>query len=175
MGLVGCELEPASEPRDALSLVDHDWWVQASPAMDPYVHRRPQQGANCDAELGFSPESFVGASGEVPAFEIDTGWCNFLTVEQPALADLRTGEQLRVLLWHYELLAPEPSTAYVALALEGQTVWDETVLIPNEATLIEAVIPVDQPWPEGSAVQFHVDNHGANTWELLEIVREPAL
>lgn len=169
--VLACELpeEPSPEPREEVWIIDHDAWALTPPARDVYVERRPPGGVSCEAEVGYRAELFSG----VDAFEIDTGWCNFLTVEQALMVDLRSDEQINLRMWHFELDAAEPAEAFLSVALAGVVVWEERVPIPGESDLIDAIIDVDVDYDEQTQIQFHLDNHGANSWALLEVVRQP--
>ncbi|MCA9705184.1 MAG: hypothetical protein KDK70_04950 [Myxococcales bacterium] len=167
--LVGGCAADEDPPREAASLVDHRAWEPSPAGDDPYAARAPAE-LDCDLQQGVSVEDLGGG----PALEIDTSWCSFVTMQQPARVDARTDEILHLALWHYDLVAPEPADAYLALALDGETVWEQWVPIPGPAELLTADVAIAAPWAQDATVQFHVDNHGLNTWDLLEITRQPA-
>jgi len=162
------EPEPEPELRESSAISDPYLWTQTPPALDPFVARRSGEIV-CDPVLGFSPELFGG----VPSFEVDTGWCNFVTVQQLAAADLQEGDRLRIRVWHGELTAPEPAEGYVGIALGDEIVWDQSEAIPGPSTPIDAEIELTKAYPEDVDVYFHVDNHGLNTWALLILERDP--
>lgn len=104
---------------------------------------------------------------------MDTGWCNFLTVRQPARVDLRRDEVIDLKVWHFDLRAEDPAEATLGLAVEGEPVWEQTVPIPRDAGQVEALIELSRDVPAGAELQFHVDNHGDNQWILFRLEREP--
>ena len=167
-GVIACDAEPSMhEPRPPAELVDADVWMRTPEALDAYVTRRPA-GVMCDPQVGYGSELFGG----VPALEINTGWCNFLTVDQPLLADIRPGERLVVSVWHFELWANEPAEAFLGLAIDGEPLWEHRVPIPSESGLVHEAIELDDVYDIGTEVQFHLDNHGLNSWALLSITRD---
>ncbi|MDB4974017.1 MAG: hypothetical protein JWN48_2358, partial [Myxococcaceae bacterium] len=82
------------------------------------------------------------------------------------------GETLKVRLWHFELSAPEPATAHVAVLVDGLAILDETVPIPAAGGLLIKELRVPRPIPAGAPVYFHLHNHGANSWALVEVSNE---
>jgi len=72
-------------------------------------------------------------------------------------------------LWHGDLVFEEPATAHVAVSIAGEVIWQQEVEIPAEAEIYDLRIPVNFDAPEGSTVEYHLHNHGYNTWTLLEL------
>lgn len=105
---------------------------------------------------------------ELAGLEIETTRCNYAAVEQPLLADLVQGDQLRVRVWWARLASPEPVEGHLALFVGGALVWEEHVAIPGPAAArdVELASPVSAP--AGTPVIFHLHNHGSNTWNLNE-------
>jgi hypothetical protein len=157
---------PDPEPRQ---LVAADAWLPAPPERDVFVAKKPET-VECVPIDGYEPIDFGG----YPAFEVHTDACNYLTVEQPLLDDVVAGEYVNVRLWHWDLRAPEPAVGYTAVALEGEVRWEYEVEIPAESTLASSGWVTDHALAAGTLVQFHVHNHGINSWNLIEITAEPA-
>jgi hypothetical protein len=44
------------------------------------------------------------------------------------------------------------------------------VSIPGEADIVEVEFVLGQPAPAGSALYFHVRNHGYNAWQLSPLM-----
>ena len=57
----------------------------------------------------------------------------------------------------------------MAVSIGGKLLWQAEVAIPARANIYDLRIPVDFDAPAGSAVEFHLHNHGYNTWTLLEL------
>lgn len=153
------------EPVPAAELVDHRAWVLAPLSEDPFADRRPP-GAVCDPQ-GVRPE-FLGPD---EVFEIDTGACNHATVVQETLADLEPGAEIDVRLWHYDLVSAEAGTAYTAISLAGEIVWEHEMPIPGEAMLVKQTVITESGAPMGTSVYFFVGNHGVNQYELIDFDR----
>lgn len=153
------------EPREASTLVDHGAWELSS--ADPWPDHAPDP-IEC-GPLAWSAEN----SGGEPSLEVRTDDCNYLVVEQPTLAELLPGDQLQFRLWHFDLIQFEPATGHAALSIGGVVYVDEEIAIPGEAEMIIREVFVDEEVPAGAPVVFHLHNHGANTWNLVEISGNP--
>ena len=105
--------------------------------------------------------------------EIQTGACNYLFLRQPSLAPIDRGDALEVVVFHDALDAAEPAQGHVALLIEDEVVWEQTVDIPAEAEVLQEQIPIDESWPEGAAIGLHLHNHGYNAWTLAELTVIP--
>jgi hypothetical protein len=108
-----------------------------------------------------------------PVFSVDTGECDYVTVSQSIQRAVAPGETIRVRLWHFELDAPEPAEAHAALRVDGLSILDERVKIPQPGGLIAKQLQLVRAIPEGALVHFHLHNHGANSWSLVEVSAGP--
>ncbi|MDB4986920.1 MAG: hypothetical protein JWN04_2098 [Myxococcaceae bacterium] len=158
----------AGEMADAgrVSLVLHELWTRLEPVDDPFDDR-PQV---VDCTWG---ATMAETLSDERAFGVDTGFCNYLTVTQPTLWRVAAGSSLKVRLWHFELSAPEPAEAHTAVLVDGLTVMDEQVAIPGPGALLVRVLRAPRDIPAGAPVHFHLHNHGANSWALVELSSTP--
>lgn len=161
-GLVLVACASGDEVAAPRALVEAAAWVPVEGDEDPFADEVP--GVACDP-IGLGLEDFGGEQ----AFHVLTARCPRVTLVQPALTDAWAGEALFVRLWHYDLTAPEPAETVLALAVDGLEVWREVVPIPATSAVVlgEARLPL--PVAPGAPVAFHLHNHGANAWEILEI------
>ncbi len=159
LALAACGGEPAVVP-DPVLLVDPNAWTLVAPTDDPF---EPPAEVTCD-EDAWGPDDF---GGEL-AFDVDTWSCDWLTVEQPLLAPIAARDALTVRLWHFELVYTDSAFANLALEVDGELVWQRAEPIPKDSELLWDVWEAQRPAPAGSQVVFHVDNHGANSYHLLE-------
>jgi hypothetical protein len=145
-----------------VSLVSPDHWTLLDAGADPFDDR--------PAVVDCLP---AGVAAEVLGDErvlgIETGWCGYLTAQQPTRRAVAVGEVLKVRLWHFELTAPEPAEAHAVLQIDGLRVLDERIAIPQPGALIVKQLRVERAIAAGAPVQFHLHNHGANTWALVEV------
>ncbi|MEZ4384950.1 MAG: hypothetical protein R3A79_26710 [Nannocystaceae bacterium] len=145
-----------------MSLVVAEAWTRVvDEADDRFADMRPAT-ATCD-EAGFYLDPLTRA------FEVDTGLCDYLTIEQPAGEALSAGDVVRIAIAHGDLTAPTPSEGYVGLAFDDEIVWEYATPIPAPADTFEAEFEVRRDVALGGAIQVHVHNHGANTWELTSL------
>ena len=157
----GCSAQPSSHPPE--SLVDHFEWDMVSGDEDPFVSMRPE-GAMC------SPTAFrFEVIGGESSFEVKSEQCNYLTAMQPALIAVQKGEEIYIRLWHFQLSAPAGALAYMAVAIGDCVVWQEQRRIPAPSELLISSFPAPFDIPEGTPIYFHVQNHGANSYHLIEV------
>jgi len=152
-----------ADTRKPAQLVAADAWFQLDAATDPYADHRPET-----VECGLG-----GIFVDEGELDIDTNLCNYVTLEQPGLAEVRAGDTLTLVMRHFDLAAPEPATAHVALLLDGTLAWERTLLIPGPAEVISVDIDAPIDLPIGEPARFHLHNHGQNTWILTGITVTP--
>jgi len=168
--LAACASDTDTIPGDSggpvvkLDLVDHEKWELLAEADDPFAALR-KPDAKCDP-TGFYVESELG---DTPWIDITTRLCNFFTVRQPTLHDIKKGATLVVAVRHFDLTAPDPGEGYVAVMIGGEKVWDKTVKIPAKDTIIIEELPAPADAPKGTPIVFHLHNHGENSWQLFQI------
>jgi len=152
-----CEDEPSPEPSTQL-LARADNWIPVDTSADLFPPADPE-GVVCDPS-GYAVED-LGVT-----FEVNTDLCNAITVHQPTLVALAPGDVIDIQVVHEELEAPEPAEARLGLAVDGMIVWEATVPIPGEPGMVEGSITLDRAISSGADLQYHVENHGANSWAL---------
>ncbi len=145
-------------------LVSASAWQLATPADDPFAAERPPT-QTCDL-AGVTVEALTDG----PALEVDTGLCDWATVQQAALSSADVGDHIRVRLWHDELDAPEaPTTGTVFVVVDGETLVQIDVEIPAAAALVVEEVELPIAIELSTPVYAHVRNHGSNTWSIAEI------
>ena len=183
-GLLGCAPAPPDSERaefDAMAIdvvppeagagdPDHalvvgEGWRIAGPGEDPFA---PPMDPLTECESDSHREEYGGV-------EVDTGFCEYVSLVQPLRRAVVTGETLRVVGWHSNLFAPElmPVSGRIALAIGPEIVWEQTVSIPADPATWDARLqsPVDAA--VGTLVTLRVQNHGANTWNILSFETVP--
>jgi hypothetical protein len=160
--LQGCSaVEPLE--RTPVALVRHPSWELVPENEDIFLPMRPADWF-CDP-TGFRFEILSGQ----PSVEIRSELCNYLTIRQPIREAVRQGDELYIGLWHFQLTIPTGALVYMAVSANGCILWEAERRIPTSAALLEARFPAPFPMPDGTPIYFHVQNHGANTYHLLEI------
>lgn len=152
----------ACTPREVASLVDHEAWELAD-ADDPWPDHRPDP-VEC-SPLSWSVED----TGGQESLEVDTEDCDYLVVGQDSVAGAQAGDTLRFRLWHFDLFDFEDAEAHAGITLGGVTWFEETVPIPSDSEMLIVEVPLDEPLDAGLPVVFHLHNHGANVWNLIEL------
>lgn len=167
----GCPEGDAPPPDDPLPvrLARFDAWVRVTDAdADLFDEGRPE-GLECDEVDGYGPELF----GPDSVFEVQTDLCDWFTGTQPTMEPIAAGDTMSIQVWHYDLVADEEAEAYVALAVGEEVAWETTVPIPSAGNLLRETVVIDRDVPAGTPMQFHVHNHGANSWELFDVMVTP--
>jgi hypothetical protein len=171
LAAVSCDGEPG-EPDDEGSvaempvpLVDPTQWAIADASADLFAHMRPPDVV-CDEDRGY----YLYETPWATLLEINTGWCNYLTAAQPLLEPLEVGDVVEVRVYHFDL-AGGPAEGYVGVGIGDEIEWEATVAIPSPSGIVKGTFEVASPVEAGTPIQFHVHNHGSNTWELYSIDR----
>lgn len=163
---LACTIEPYAEPEPEaqwLALVEANLW-QPVHVESPHLVV-PDKLPPCDTELGVVAEEL----NLEQVLSVMTQFCSHVTVEQPLLHALEQGDSLRLRFWHSELTAPSSSEANVALLIGEQLIWSEQFPIPMQGEYLDLQLSAPQDFAQGDAVWFHVDNHGANEYSLIEL------
>ncbi len=156
-----CERPVNGESR---MLINHDLWRLATSAEDPWGEFRPDEDIACPSGAR-KTEDFAGTY----AYSVITLGCSYTTVVQETLVDACAGEDLYVWMWNYALTAPADSTAFLGVQIGDELVWEDTRAIPSAAALEATRVTLTRDVPMGTPIYFHVRNHGANSYELLEL------
>ncbi|MCB9795164.1 MAG: hypothetical protein H6741_20875 [Alphaproteobacteria bacterium] len=137
-------------------LVHAEAWVADAEA-DPFP---------AHAEGRTACEDFLVEEG---ILEVDTGACPYFVVSQPARVGLRAGDRVEGGVVWDTLYAEDPGVAHLALAVNGEPVWELEVEIPGEPSwaILDEALPVDLP--EGADLVWHLHNHGVNQWRFLSL------
>ena len=106
-------------------------------------------------------------------YSIETEACSWLTLSQETALEALEGDRVVARIFHFALLAPEAASARVGLALSDQVLASTEIPIPSSSGVVTLEHVLNQPIPKGSDLLFHVDNHGANSWHLLEVRLNP--
>lgn len=159
--VTACGPPPPTEP---LALVDHALWRRAAPEDDPF---------SAEPEVAASPCDDAGFRVEAPVLEVSTAACDHITLTQPSLAPVRSGDLVHAVAWHVLLSAPEPAEGHMAIALGDDVIWEYRVDIPADEAILKPYVEVNEAFDAGTPVRFHVHNHGDNEWKLLEITTGP--
>lgn len=159
--LLGCaDDDELREGGELIVTTDRSVWTPVSGADDdPFVDRRPDA-----IECGLS-----GWLIEPEGTEVDTGRCNYITLRQPTRLEIRRGDTLRIVFFHFDLTSADPAEGYAAVSVGEDPVWSYTTPVPSPAGFFEDEVTVDARVPSGTPLYFHVDNHGQNTWVLAAV------
>lgn len=141
-----------SEP---VELLDNTSWT-AVPEGDP------RAGADC------SP---LAIRLEGSALEIDTEGCSPVAA-QLALSDhIDVGDPLEIVWWHDWLYFEEPVDGAFTLSVEEGVLYQRIEPIPGGPAAYTEVFDAPVAADAGDKLVLSVDNHGANTWNLLRLTR----
>ena len=166
--LIGCgDPNEHTGSRSVGALINLFDWTATESEQDPFIEYWSDH-MRCTAS-DHGPENLAG----VVAYSIQTGGCNWLTIEQPSLTAVREGDLLRAEIWHSTLSAPEPASARVGLATGEGILVQVLEPIPQPGRLIELDFRAESPIAKNSMIYFHISNHGANSWHLLNIQINP--
>ena len=102
---------------------------------------------------------------------IGDGWARLLDVRsrEEYEAVKLPGAELTVSFYHFDLLAPAPATAHVAVWAGEHLMFEREIAIPGKADVYEVELVADFSAPAGTPVMLHLHNHGQNTWTFTSI------
>lgn len=133
-------------------------WVRLDADADPFDDM--DDDATC-AEHGYGAEDGV--------FEVETDICQYGSFAVMLPVELLPGDRITTTLWHLALWAPMRAEGHVALMAGSTMLWERHFAIPAEEAVHPIDVEVTEPVPVGSPLIFHLHNHGANSWRLLEV------
>jgi hypothetical protein len=151
------DLGPAGDSGEELEwepLVDPSDWTPAELEQDPLASHRPAM-VDCGID---------GWRIEAGELEIDTNACNYAALSTPTIVEIEEGADMRLILRHYDLVAPDPAEAHAALSVDDELLWEATIAVPGPADVIEANWTAPRDFSIGDTVTVHLHNHGQNTW-----------
>lgn len=132
-------------------------WSTASAAEDPFVSQAAER-------IRCSPFALRIESGWL---EVDTSSCNHATVVFRFGVDTAEGDRVRGEIAWAELVSPAAALGTLAFATtRAGVLWAHEVPIPSDAGIVTVDFELGADAPAGSALYFHVRNHGANNWQL---------
>lgn len=153
--LLVCLLATAGCDREPVELLDNTLW-SAVP------QDSPDAGAAC-SNLAFALEG--------TALEVDTEGCSPVAVQVVLPARIRTGDELEIVWWHDFLYFEEPVDGVFRLSVDEGVLYERIEPIPGNPAAFtdrfEAPVAADA----GESLVLTIDNHGANTWNLLRLTR----
>lgn len=146
------------DPPTWHALVRSDDWQPQAAEDDPAPDHRPAI-VECP---GWYPEG--------GGLEIDTGACNYLSLQQPLLDAIEPGDPVHLELWWQTLASVEPAEGHLAVYVGDALLWEEHVPIPGPAAArsLDFASPVGAP--AGAPLTLHLHNHGYNTWHFHELI-----
>lgn len=164
--LCGCGDEGETGPSREAILAPAGGWQVVQAADDPFTDR-PEAVACSDDGAGVEELSAEAV------FAVSTDRCAYATAAQRAATHLDVGDTVQIRLWNYRLFSREAAQAHIALAVDGEVVWEERVQLPAgegiPAGLRTGQWIADRPVAQGAPLHWHVHNHGANEWALFDV------
>ena len=159
-------LSPSQRSSGGLvNLFEWEWVQDQLDPFEPLIQRDDILESTCDGETHGIEEVSPG----VWSYFVETDRCHWLTLRQKIRFPLYVGDQIQLKVWHFDLNAPQRAVAHLGLATEDETlIWVQEP-IPQAGRMVKEEGVVTQDLSQGEWLYFHLDNHGANSWHLLEI------
>lgn len=160
-GNAGEEAPEQAAPRPPLAIAAESW-VSAAVAEDPFV-------SESEGRVRCSPFAYRLEAGWL---EVSTTDCNYATLVYHFSEDVQAGDVVSGEVAWATLASLEPAIGTLAFATaELGVLWMHEVSIPGDASIVRVELPFDRAAPAGTALYFHVRNHGYNTWQLSPLER----
>jgi len=151
----------AAEP---IPLTVAESWALADPASDPFV-------AEAVGRVRCTGAAF---RAEATWLELTTTTCNYATFAYAFTSEVPPGSVIRGELAWATLAALDPALGTLAFATQDDLLWSHEVPIPSVADLVQVEFELPERLPVGSALYFHIRNHGYNSWQLGPLTLERA-
>lgn len=94
--------------------------------------------------------------------------CNWITLEQPSLRAIHAGDQVEIRAFHDALTAPVPGEARMSFVVGDELAFDDHAPIPSDSDFPTVTWTAPKDYSAGTTLLWHVDNHGANEYLLIE-------
>ena len=147
--LVGCG------PREPVELVDNTLWTAVPEGS-------AQAGASC---------SDLAIALEGSSLEVDTEGCSPVAAPLVLPVDVREGDPLEIVWWHDWLFFEEPIDGTFTLSVAQGVLYERIEPIPGGPAAYTEQFAAPVSAEAGETLFLTVDNHGANTWNLLRLTR----
>lgn len=152
-------VETNASDNGMTSLIDASSWQMQTASEDSLASHRPAS-VDCPDNAWYEEDN---------AIEVETGYCNYLSLAQPAKAAITAGDNIHLVLWHGQLRFEEPADAHVAISAGGTVLWEGEIEIPNKGGVYDITVPANVNVAAGDTIEYHLHNHGYNTWTLLTL------
>lgn len=160
VGTTACgeaETEPSPGATERVLLAAPDLFHELAPAEDPFLEHRPS---------AFSCHPLNGFYVEDDYLELDTANCDYFAVGQRALTEGPRGARIFGSVTHFDLTAPEPALAHLAVTWGDLTLTEAHVPIPSSADVLDFELTLPHELGPGELVTLHLHNHGQNTYQF---------
>ena len=157
--------EPAARCAAAESVVgDATAWRVVADAADPFGARSDRCPPTAHA---------TEVQGDLRWHELDTSTCSGGTLTQTTLVDLCEGQSVRVDMWLFPLRVAEgPFVVTLGFGDDAHDLGRFNVASSDEGQWLELVAGVPFDVPAGTPLWLSIANHGANTWNVFDVVVE---
>jgi hypothetical protein len=160
----GCAEEPLCD--ETTPLVDMEAFTLVEPTDDPF-----EPSANAALCTGDEVRAEPFGNGPV-ALDVDTNdACGWATVVQPSLVDLAEDDHVLPRVFYFSQQTFPAAIAQLAVRIGDETIWSHPVEIPTGSDVVAPELAPALQAAEGTPIYFHIGNHGANVWSLLELFR----
>ena len=141
-------------------------WTPVSTDQDPWWPQAQATAKPCTPK-----EVLVEEQDGDQWYEVKTTGCNYWTASQPTLESIEPGDAVVIRVYRWKILDGDGGYK-LTLAMAGDPltpIWQETLAVPGKSGLWAAELPQKSTWPKGSDIYWHVENHGINSWNLIEV------
>jgi hypothetical protein len=149
----------ASSATQFSPLIDNQLWRRYDAAADPLPSHQPAESV-CPIRATYL---------EYGSFEVDTTRCNYVLSETPALFAVAAGADVKMELLHYDLTAPGPAEAHIALFFGDALQWETTLPIPKAGDVVKARFQATSALAPDEPIRLHLHNHGGNSYLVVSI------
>ena len=180
--IAGCP--PADECQKKTNILENTKWTLVDPDADPFTQDaakliEPTDGTYPpdDPGSGFPHNDRVCQSGDVysesldgdESLTINTNFCGWATVEESLHTGFDKGDDFFARIFYFQQIAPGIAEAHLVCTVDGEPFYSKTIPLPAPSFLIAEDFKAPFSAKAGAKLMWHLDNHGVNTWNLLEL------
>jgi hypothetical protein len=160
----GCP--PEQQCDSFVPLVAMDRFSLVAPEDDPF-------SPPADAPLCQSDEIRAEPFGNGPvALDVDTSdRCGWATLTQGTSVTIGEDDDIFFKIFYFSQQTFPAAQAQLAIALGDDVLWSTLVEIPTASDVVEERVKPPRATAADTPFLFHLGNHGANSWSLLEVQR----
>jgi hypothetical protein len=183
--VVACAACPSPDQcQKKTNIIDNTKWSLVAPDQDPFT-KDPSSLVEPDGGIyppddpgtGIPHDDRVCQNADVysenldgdESLTINTNFCGWATVTEKLNVPFQKGDDFFARVFYFQQIAPGIANAHLVATVDGRPLFQQTIPLPAPSTLIAQDFKAPFGANPGATLMLHLDNHGVNTWNILEL------